>query len=323
MNDEASPIRAARLLSKEIEIQVTHQKAFESRVEAVQGHADNIRTLWESFRTETSDRCMHVLGVLQTEGILHSNYGVASIVHSHILKDQRRQTSDDEAVESWYETSIHLSGGVGTLSLKHKIHTSFEQCGLQLWQGALLLTDFILARPELFVGGVIELGCGVGLTAMVLARATEAGPIWMTDYEEETLQNCRGNIAANGCGDGREGRVLVCHLDWDDESTFPWNEQNHLGMKTLIAADVTYDDYMKGSISKVVTSFFGGGSDRQAYIAMEIRDLSENPQDEEFKRALKECRLRADAINLSDIPLSSMCYRRGPALQLWKISPFA
>jgi len=52
------------------------------------------------------------------------------------------------------------------------------------------------------------------------------------------------------CGDGREGRVLVDHLNWEIEDSFPWKTPL-AAIDTLVAADVTYDDYMKGfSISR-------------------------------------------------------------------------
>ena len=42
--------------------------------------------------------------------------------------------------------------------------------GLQLWRGALLLADFILAHPDQFRGGnILELAAGTGLTSVVSA----------------------------------------------------------------------------------------------------------------------------------------------------------
>ena len=59
---------------------------------------------------------------------------------------------------------------VDKLLLEHSTCSSVDLVGLQLWRGALLLADFILAHPEQFRGAnILELAAGTGLTSVVSA----------------------------------------------------------------------------------------------------------------------------------------------------------
>lgn len=45
---------------------------------------------------------------------------------------------------------------------------------LQIWRGAFLLADFILAQASMFKGAtVLELGAGTGLTSIVIAMVAK------------------------------------------------------------------------------------------------------------------------------------------------------
>ena len=56
------------------------------------------------------------------------------------------------------------AGRSGALKLRHALATPLPDVGLQVWRGALLLCDYLLARPSLVHGTtVLELGSGCGL----------------------------------------------------------------------------------------------------------------------------------------------------------------
>jgi predicted nicotinamide N-methyase len=61
-----------------------------------------------------------------------------------------------------------------TIHIFHAVKTKLEQVGLQVWGGALLLADFLLFH-EVELAGVhaLELGCGPGLTGIVLSRVAQ------------------------------------------------------------------------------------------------------------------------------------------------------
>lgn len=52
--------------------------------------------------------------------------------------------------------------------VEHSVSTELNLVGLQVWRGAFLLADYVLAYPDLFKDQtVLELGSGVGLTSIV------------------------------------------------------------------------------------------------------------------------------------------------------------
>ena len=59
---------------------------------------------------------------------------------------------------------------VRCIMLEHSLSSSVDLVGLQLWRGALLLADFILAHPDIFKNrNILELAAGTGLTSVIAA----------------------------------------------------------------------------------------------------------------------------------------------------------
>ena len=60
--------------------------------------------------------------------------------------------------------------------------------GLQLWRGAFLLADFILANPDLFKDKIIlELGSGVGLTSIIASSLAKKVICTGNQFKNSTL----------------------------------------------------------------------------------------------------------------------------------------
>ncbi|XP_013373451.1 PREDICTED: methyltransferase-like protein 22 isoform X6 [Chinchilla lanigera] len=80
--------------------------------------------------------------------------------------------------------------------LEHTMATPLEDVGKQVWQGALLLADYILFRRDLFQGRtVLELGAGTGFASIV--AATMARTVYCTDVGADLLAMCQRNITLN------------------------------------------------------------------------------------------------------------------------------
>jgi predicted nicotinamide N-methyase len=53
----------------------------------------------------------------------------------------------------------------------HRNETNVTECGYQLWNGALLLCDYILTNQNRFLNKIIlELGAGIGLSSLIVSR---------------------------------------------------------------------------------------------------------------------------------------------------------
>jgi len=129
----------------------------------------------------------------------------------------------------------HDGDSRSSLLIRHRLGTGLPQVGLQLWGGALLLADYLLAFPE-FVRekGVLELGCGTGFVGIVAAKLCGAERVFLTDKGGDGIlelakDNVDGNLASTTATSRRAKRgtsqpqiantsVLVRQLDWFDDS---------------------------------------------------------------------------------------------------------
>jgi predicted nicotinamide N-methyase len=118
--------------------------------------------------------------------------------------------------------------------------TNLDNVGLQLWGGALLMTDFIvdcespLRSPN--VVRVLELGCGVGLCGCALTRLSNLKRIVLTDVET-CLPTARANLHRNTALDER---VTITKLDWRDKGDR--NSIRSQSFDAVICADCVYDE---------------------------------------------------------------------------------
>ena len=88
-------------------------------------------------------------------------------------------------------TDFVFSGSEGLpvdrLVIEHSQATSVDLVGLQVWRGALLLADFILARPDLVRDKrVLELAAGTGVTSVTAGMFASAVTATDVDRGEET-----------------------------------------------------------------------------------------------------------------------------------------
>ena len=101
------------------------------------------------------------------------------------------------------------AGRSGALKLRHALATPLPTVGLQVWRGALLLCDYLLARPALVRGTtILELGAGCGLCGLLAAGT--ARRVFVTDNVEGVLANAQANVELNGV----EAVARVRTLDW-------------------------------------------------------------------------------------------------------------
>tara|TARA_B110001452_G_C15151158_1_gene400645 strand:+ start:177 stop:968 length:792 start_codon:yes stop_codon:yes gene_type:complete len=99
----------------------------------------------------------------------------------------------------------------------------------QLWPSALALSRRLISQPELVSGGsVVEIGSGLGLTALSAARAG-ASAVLATDREPRALA-----FAAQSAADNQVS-IETASLDWSDLDA--WEKA---GTQVALCADVLY-----------------------------------------------------------------------------------
>lgn len=182
-----------------------------------------------------------------------------------------------------------------TISIHHLLKTRIPYVGLQIWKGALLLSDFLLHKmqstDELDNVTVLELGSGTGLVGIVMAR--KALLTFLTDYGMDILDNCYRNVILNSHGNkGNMGILRVRQLDWNeswpprvstvhsnmsdnnDVLQYTWLESDleeleHVSI--LLASDVIYSNNITDAFFSVIEKLMLPGSKKVLWLALEKR----------------------------------------------------
>ena len=102
------------------------------------------------------------------------------------------------------------------------------------WPSGVALADVAMAHPERFAGSrVLELGCGLGVTA---AAALAAGArLIATDYGAEALLLCRLNALRNA-----QRSPYTLQLNWRKPNAALWRLARP-AFSQILAADVLYE----------------------------------------------------------------------------------
>lgn len=107
--------------------------------------------------------------------------------------------------------------------IEHTLATPLSLVGLQVWTGALLLSDYLL-----HIGGslknlvALELGSGTGLCSIVLGMFAKT--VFCTDVGDKVLELCQQNVDRNLHlllqNEKCKNAILVKELDWEVEHPF-------------------------------------------------------------------------------------------------------
>ncbi|MFO0972590.1 MAG: hypothetical protein U1A27_03995 [Phycisphaerae bacterium] len=96
----------------------------------------------------------------------------------------------------------------------------------QPWPAAVMLADFVARHDPAGDAPMLEVGSGLGISAIGLARAGRC--VIASDYDAEALTFIRHNAACNGA---------TLH----DVRLIDWRQPPRATFETLLAADVTYE----------------------------------------------------------------------------------
>lgn len=138
-----------------------------------------------------------------------------------------------------------------------------NEVGLRLWPAAELVTAFVAAAPEFWSGSVVEVGAGVGLVGLTLAKLAGCR-VCLTDGDPAVVRNLEYNVEINNLSH-------ICDVqmfEWSSDSELPRKSPN-----SIVAADAVYDPIQTIALARVlhdlaVTS--PGPCD--IWLANEIRD---------------------------------------------------
>lgn len=137
---------------------------------------------------------------------------VVSEVHQELFKQTKNESSKIDLLDKHtFSTTLQISlppntlitdsdgdlvvprrekhnSGNFTLKILHSIRTLVSKVGLQIWNGAFLLSDFIIFQRDLFDGKyVLELGAGCGVVGIVASLF--AKKVFLTGWKVLSKKN--------------------------------------------------------------------------------------------------------------------------------------
>ncbi|KAL3876030.1 hypothetical protein ACJMK2_033917 [Sinanodonta woodiana] len=229
------------------------------------------------------------------------------------------------------------------LTIQHSLATGLDSVGEQIWNGAMLMSDFIIHNKTTFKDqSLLELGAGTGLTSIVAAMY--AHTVFCTDMGDNVLQIAKNNCERNMSTYPGSHQILVRELDWfkdlsegRTESEFYLSESEQEDVKNipiLLAADVIYDIDATAAFFKTIKTLMSQLQEKSLYIALEKRlvftvsDLDiASPGYEHFRECLDILQSHEDLNSpqfyceqLSTSFPQYLNYSRSKYLELWKVT---
>jgi len=269
---------------------------------------------------------------------LQEDYFLSSIATTLFTDmDEGEVISEDNSyAETTFDISSEAEVGIPgplAITLEHCVSSSVELVGLQLWRGAFLLADFLLAHPGLLAGRkVLELAAGTGLTAVTAGIMAQS--VTATDVD-------RGDILPLLDRNGKKNLSLMSNCKWNvKEIDFFWEDWTEdietvvRDSEVVLAADVVYDKDITKHFFKTLIKVLSSAP-KVAYIAIEKRQRTGSeggvvaPNFEYFLENLSQLHLSKPKDNVKlqvtreDINFPQYFeYTRVLELTLWKIESY-
>jgi predicted nicotinamide N-methyase len=120
--------------------------------------------------------------------------------------------------------------------VKRHLGQTLNSTGLTIWRAADRLGDYIASHAERFrQKAIIELGCGLGVCAILLDKLDVNATVVATDGDELTMELLQANLVHAHTSD----RVSATRLWWGQHQAFV--QQHPTLFDMVIAADVIYE----------------------------------------------------------------------------------
>lgn len=140
-----------------------------------------------------------------------------------------------------------------------------------LWTGALVLSAWLVAHRDATVKGrrVLELGAGVGLVGLAVARAGAAETV-LTDCNLELVEGLASAIRRHGLS----AEASAAALDWFDPEP---DLGPSAAFDVIVGAEVIYSAAHGAAVVQTVDRFLCSGTEGRACILTQTDTLTPNP----------------------------------------------
>ena len=163
----------------------------------------------------------------------NSDHDIISAVTNHFDVKNKFHTFEVHFENDKYNINFSLK------SIKRELGQTLSSTGLTIWTAAEHLCDYIFDYDSLFQDKTVcELGCGLGMVSILLAKMNKTKILVATDGDDDTMDLLRENIKLTNCADNS---IISMKLYWGEQETDIFKKQFVDGFDILIAADVVYE----------------------------------------------------------------------------------
>jgi len=252
-------------------------------------------------------------------------------IQDHLFDSGDENEEEESYVETTFEVTLKKHNApFSSITISHCTSSSVDLVGLQVWRGALLLSDFLLANPKLLEGKkVLELASGTGLTSIV--AATLAHSVTATDVNRgEILPLIRKNASLNRGVLAHPDKFSVQELDFFWDNWPPDLEERVMSAEVVLAADVVYDRFITEHFFKTLQKILR--TPKVVFLAIERRQSDPRDSDQVFASNFAFFKHKLDAldgcnignlmvrVNNENIDFAQFFqYSRVPELTLWRV----
>jgi len=204
---------------------------------------------------------------------------------AHIKGNVSNSSIVTNFIASLHDSTPDLQQEYMNIEIESHVETDVELVGLQVWRGALFLSDYIIMHSSLFAGkNILELAAGTGLTSIVAVLSNKKymsegnGYLICTDVDRgPILPLIESNFKRNSIdckntlfSQNKSLKVRIAEIDFfneetycgntfgssDETCTFSQNQNKKLlsiddfkNLDVIFAADIVYDE-------KITHAFF-------------------------------------------------------------------
>jgi len=211
---------------------------------------------------------------------------VHPLIIDEVMNLIKRQSTYKEEEWSYWTTFFTLN------NQSHHITLRLQKCfssstGMVIWPASQQMGEFILSNRQLFNNRrVLELGSGLGLTALCLLKCKPAF-VCASDCDAQALRNLEHNLEINKAKRSAEcaypSKAICSEVEVGSKlqtRMYKWNEPDkddfiaEAGCDLLISCDTIYDPNDHFDLLSVVKKFLWFNSASECYFAQTKRDPS-------------------------------------------------
>ncbi|XP_075251648.1 methyltransferase-like protein 22 isoform X2 [Convolutriloba macropyga] len=181
-------------------------------------------------------------------------------------------TDEDSAMRNT-RTGSSVAGPVANevCYVRHKMETTLNDVGLQVWNGALLMCDYILQNQQMFKGTkVLELGAGTGIVSIILSSICDQ--VICSDKDEQIVSTSEENLNNNNHLRSPCCKVECTVIDWMKPENIEFEILKNLNV--IVACDVAYDsdisDHFVSCLLKICSELFRNSSRKNLHLFLAI-----------------------------------------------------